>query len=74
MSASCSKSGSSLRRDLPAEPAFAKPVDVAPRKLGEPLILVTGRERAGRLAANRIIVEFLGWYEGVRRDYAGEKP
>jgi hypothetical protein len=72
MIASCGRSSEALRRDLPAEPDFAKPVDVAERRIGEPLIVVTGRERAGRLSANRIIVEFRDWYRRVRSDYAGE--
>lgn len=63
-----------MRRDLPPLPDFAKPVEMQARRLGEPLILVTGRERAGRLAANAIIVEIGNWYGGVRRDYAGETP
>ena len=72
MTASCVGSNST-RRELPPPPAFAKPSEVPERKIGEPLILVTGRERAGRLAANRTIDAFRGWYEDVRRDYAGKE-
>ena len=69
--AGCSTSGSvPASRQLPAPPDFAKPVSVPDPKIGEPALAVAGRERAGRLQANRIITEFRNWYAGVRADYA----
>lgn len=69
--AGCSTSGSvPATRQLPAAPDFAKPVSVPDPKVGEPALTIAGRERAGRLQANRIITEFRDWYAGVRADYA----
>lgn len=69
--AGCSTSGSApAARQLPAAPDFAKPVTVPDPKVGEPALTIAGRERAGRLQANRIITEFRDWYAGVRAGYA----
>lgn len=69
--AGCSTSGSApSARQLPAVPDFAKPVSVPDPNIGEPALTIAGRERAGRLQANRIITEFRDWYAGVRADYA----
>lgn len=75
MLAACVSSGSApAQRDLPPAPSFAKTIIVADPREGEPAVLVAARERAGRVAANRVITAFRDWYGDVRRDYAGEKP
>lgn len=71
MLAACVSSGSApARRDLPPVPGFIKPVVVSEPREGEPAVLVAARERAGRVAANRVITAFRDWYAGVRADYA----
>jgi hypothetical protein len=62
-----------LTRQLPAEPAFARPVAVPDPRAGESAILVAQRERHGRKRANAIIDRFRGWYGGVRRSYGTKR-
>lgn len=61
-------------RQLPAEPAFARPVTVADPAAGESAIVVAARERAGRQKANAIITNMVEWYRGVRQSYAAPEP
>ncbi len=61
------------RRDLPAPPAWAVPIETARPKSGESVLAIAARERAARVTANTTITEFRGWYQDVRTDYAGEK-
>jgi hypothetical protein len=69
----CAASGSvNAHRDLPNAPHWAKPVTVADPRQGEPAILVAGRERAGRAAANRVIEKFRSWYQEVQASYVGK--
>lgn len=56
-------------RTLPEAPAFARPVKVAPPKVGEDVLLVAARERAGRAKANDIIACFDRWYAAVKDAY-----
>lgn len=75
MLSACSASGERpVTRDLPAWPAFARPVSVPDPQPGEPALAVAARERAGRLAANRTIEQARGWYADVRRGYAEARP
>lgn len=60
-----------IRPQLPPPPDWAKAVSVSEPKTGEDSLIVAARERGGRVHANRIIVNFHGWYETVRADYEG---
>jgi hypothetical protein len=60
-----------LKRELPPAPEFARPVADPVHRVGSPMITIAGREKAGRLQANKIIVEYNEWYEAVRRSYSG---
>jgi len=73
-SAGCSTSSRKepLARSLPAEPAFAREVGVPDPRVGEDVLVVAARERAGRLQANAVIRRFRGWYGEVRRGYGGQ--
>jgi hypothetical protein len=74
MFAGCVSSGEPpVQRELPAVPAFARPVAVPDPRPGEPALAVAARERAGRLQANRVITGFRGWYEQVLAGYAGKE-
>lgn len=55
---------------LPPLPACARAVDVAPPAVGEPLVLIAARERAGRLEANRNIACVSSWYGTLREAFA----
>ena len=57
-----------VARQLPSEPAFAKPVTVRHR-IDDDLELVAVRERAGRARANDVIECFVRWYRGVQVSY-----
>lgn len=71
MLAGCAASGSApITRSLPEEPAFARPVLVADPQPGEAAVAVAARERAGRLAANRVITGMRAWYSDVRVQFA----
>jgi len=72
--AGCSTSGprEPLARNLPLEPAFAREVMVSDPRVGEDMLVVAARERAGRLQANAVIRRFRGWYGDVRRSYGAE--
>lgn len=77
--ASCASSGSGsavrdiVSRDLPPAPAYLQPVTVPDPKAGEDLVLIAGRERAGRLKANRIIVNTKTQWEKLRKDYKASR-
>lgn len=62
-----------LTRQLPAEPAFAREVNVPDPREGEPEILVAQRERQGRKQANTVIRKFRDWYAGVRQSYGAKE-
>jgi hypothetical protein len=70
--AGCSTSGS-VERTLPARPGFAKPITVPDPRVGEDALSIAARERAGRIAANCVIVNYNEWYEALRARYAGEE-
>ncbi|HWL06711.1 MAG TPA: hypothetical protein VNQ99_17545 [Xanthobacteraceae bacterium] len=53
------------------EPPFAREVAVQDPRVGEDVLVVAARERAGRLQANAVIRRFRGWYGDVRRSYGG---
>lgn len=59
-----------LARQLPAPPAYAQPVTVRAPKVGDPLLLIAARERAGRTQANARIVAFRKWYMDLQKSYA----
>lgn len=58
-----------LAREMPAAPAFLRPVEVSEPREGEREIVVAARERAGRQQANAIIVQAREWIERVRKSY-----
>lgn len=60
-----------VSRELPVEPAFAREVHVT-HKEGDDLLVIAGRERAGRQRANDVIVCFVEWYRDVRHTYGPE--
>lgn len=62
---------SSLTRELPPPPTFARKVEVN-HKIGERLLTAAGRERAGRAKANQTITCFVDWYAKVRADYGAQ--
>jgi hypothetical protein len=65
ISAGCASSAPTkepIVRQLPPPPSFAQPVKVRAPKTGEPMLLIASRERAGRVQANRRLVEFRAWY------------
>ena len=68
----CSASGSPERIaiQLPPAPEYAAPVEVKKPRVGEPLVGIAARERAGRIAANGRLKAFRDWYEGLRQNYA----
>lgn len=70
----CAGSGSGLRevvrRDLPAAPAYLRPVAAPEPKAGENAVAVAARERAGRLKANGIIRNARAQWEALRKAYA----
>lgn len=72
MSAGCSTFASPAVAPvaLPPLPACARPVDVATPAVGEPLLLIAARERAGRLEANRNIACVSSWYQALREGFA----
>lgn len=61
-----------IARNLPATPSFAQPVNVAAPKVGEPMLAIAARERAGRKRANSTILNFRKWYGGVRKAYGAK--
>jgi hypothetical protein len=71
--AGCAGSGSGLkdvvRRDLPAAPGYLTPVLVPEPKVGENVVTVAARERAGRLKANTIIRNARAQWDKLRRIY-----
>jgi len=71
--AACAGSGSELkdviRRDLPAAPAYLRPVAVLEPKAGENAVSVAARERAGRLKANTVIRNARAQWEKLRAAY-----
>lgn len=58
-----------VSRDLPAAPAYLRPVAVPDPKAGDDAIAIAARERAGRLKANRIITNARTQWEKLRVDY-----
>jgi hypothetical protein len=58
-----------VRRDLPAPPAYLRPVVVAEPAAGEHAVAVAARERAGRLKANGIIRNARAQWEKLRKTY-----
>jgi hypothetical protein len=62
-----------IARDLPAPPAYLRPVSVAEPKAGEDMLAIAARERAGRLTANRIIRSARGQWEKLRETYRRTK-
>ena len=58
-----------IARDLPAPPAYLRPVTMVEPKAGEDLLAIAARERAGRLKANRIIGNARGQWEKLREAY-----
>ena len=75
--AACAGSGSELkdviRRDLPAAPAYLRPVAVPEPKAGENALSVAARERAGRLKANTVIRSARAQWEKLRAAYKASK-
>ena len=71
--ASCAASSSGVReivrRDIPAPPPYLNPVTVPDPRKGESLAVVAGRERAGRIKANRIILGARSQWEKMRKTY-----
>jgi hypothetical protein len=69
----CAGSGSKLkeivRRDLPAAPAYMRPVTVPDPRAGEDALTVAARERAGRLKANTIIRNARAQWDKLRAAY-----
>lgn len=61
-----------LDRQLPPPPAFARPVAVKEPQVGEYLLVIAARERAGRLEANARIQDFNEWYADLQRGYGGK--
>lgn len=55
---------------LPPPPEYAQPVEVKKPRVGEPLVGIAARERAGRIAANNRLNAFRDWYEGLMENYA----
>jgi hypothetical protein len=55
---------------LPPLPTCAQPVEVAAPAVGEPLLLIAARERAGRLEANRNVACVWSWYQALREGFA----
>lgn len=45
-------------------------MEVKKPRVGEPLVGIAARERAGRIAANGRLKAFRDWYEGLRQNYA----
>lgn len=75
MLSACAGSGSAvLERSLPASPEWVAPVDTPEPRAGEDTLVIAARERAAKAAANHRLIEFAGWYEGVRADYSGARP
>lgn len=60
------------RRQLPAAPSWVEPVRTPTPKAGDNPIAVAARERAGKAQANKIIIKFKGWYDGVRMELGGK--
>ena len=75
--AACAGSGSGLKdvihRDLPAAPAYLRPVAVPEPKAGENALSVAARERAGRLKANTVIRSARAQWEKLRAAYKASK-
>ena len=73
----CAGSGSKLqdvvRRDLPAAPAYMRPIAVPDPRAGEDALNVAARERAGRLKANTIIKNARAQWEKLRKAYKKAK-
>jgi hypothetical protein len=57
---------------LPAAPAFARPVAVAPATAGESCFVAYDRNRSGLKQSNSIISRYNGWYSGVRKSFSGK--
>ena len=62
-----------IRRDLPAAPAYLRPVAVPEPKAGENALSVAARERAGRLKANTVIRSARAQWEKLRAAYKASK-
>ena len=62
-----------VTRQLPEAPAFARPVVLPPHREGDDMLVVAGRERAGRARANDVIRCFVRWYRDVRAHYGNEQ-
>ncbi|MDB5597360.1 MAG: hypothetical protein JWM36_4321 [Hyphomicrobiales bacterium] len=60
-----------LDRQLPPPPAFAKSVEVQEPRVGEYLLVIAARERAGRQLANARIDAFSGWYLDLQKRLGG---
>jgi hypothetical protein len=58
-----------VRRELPVAPGYLAPVAVSEPRIGESVVGVAARERAGRLKANRIIVKVREQWEALRARY-----
>jgi hypothetical protein len=62
-----------IHRDLPAAPAYLRPVAVPEPKAGENALSVAARERAGRLKANTVIRSARAQWEKLRAAYKASK-
>ena len=62
-----------LKRQLPGQPAFAKPVAVQAGQPGESCYVAYDRQKSGVKQANSIIGRYNKWYSGVRGSYGGAK-
>lgn len=60
-------------RHLPPVPTYARPAHVDDIKVGEPLAVYAGRERAGRLANERVIISLMNWAGLVKKCYANRR-
>lgn len=71
MLVSCSPSDRAVGgRSIPGPPSFLTPVGVATPSLGEDAVVVAGRERAGRVEANRRITAGRDAWVNMQAQYA----
>lgn len=62
-----------IRRDIPGPPSYLSPVIVPEPKAGEDVLVIAGRERAGRLKANRIILGARSQWKAMQQTYRRTK-
>lgn len=70
---SACEASNSVTRFVPGPPSYAQPVHVDEPRVDEACVVYAGRERAGRLTANKIIRAVTGEWSSMSETYANGK-